>query len=372
MNSFDVIVIGAGPAGSATAIHLTSRGYEVLLLEKHFYPTHKLCGEFLSGESRRNLLGLGLLEAVSEAGARPVTQMLFSAADGSRFSWRLPTPGFGISRYTFDHLLMIRAVAAGVTVRQGLSAKSIEGSLRAGFEVRTETESFTSRVVVGAFGKRSLLDRKLERAFLHEARPIVAFKAHFASADPDGQVELHAFDGGYCGICPAGPDAINACWLSSDEKLRRAGGDPDRLLQVIMAENGLIGARLEGLERISSSYLATGQIHVRRKLPHEREVLMVGDAAGMIAPMCGEGMSMALRSAEMVVPLIDRHLRGRLSGEGLLKAYGRRWALEFRARMYVGYWLHQGFGNPRAALIGLRTVKTLPGLANLLFRSTRS
>ena len=238
---YDVIVVGAGLGGSAAAIHLVSRGHNVLLLEKHFYPVHKLCGEFLSNESHDYLLRLGVLEAVLSSGVQRVTESIMTTPGGQRFTMRLRKPGMGISRFSLDHMLMVRAVAAGVKVRQGLGVKDIQGDLDSGFVVSTDGGEFQSRFVIGAYGKRSKLDRKLGRSFLDSTRPYVGFKAHFEGGTDTEAVELHAFQGGYCGLCPLGHNVVNACWIGSDATLRAVGGDPDRMLKRMQVENPALG-----------------------------------------------------------------------------------------------------------------------------------
>lgn len=368
---FDAIVVGAGLAGCSTAIHLVSRGHDVLLIEKQHYPVHKLCGEFLSGESQAYLFRLGVLEAVNASGARQIERARLFVPSGRPFETQLATPGFGISRWTLDHLLMVRAIAAGVTVRQGLSAREIEGDLAQGFRVQTIAESFKSRLVVGAFGKRSTLDRKLQRPSLRVARPHVAFKVHYRGSSDLDAVELHAFRGGYLGLCPLGEDTVNACWVADEEALRAANGDPEALLQSIAEQNPHVGRRLEGLKRLDSTYLATSQLHFRPRESVVRDVAMVGDAAGLIAPMCGDGMSMAMRSGELLAAHADRYLRRQVSADTFKRRYMRRWAIEFRLRMELGFLLHKGFCNSRASQVGVRVARTLPGLGNYLIRLTR-
>ena len=370
-DSYDVIVVGAGLGGSSAAVHLVSRGHSVLLLEKHFYPVHKLCGEFLSGESESYIRRLGALDTLNDSRPQRVYDALITTRGGKRFAMRLRNPGYGISRFALDHMLMVRAVAAGVTVRQGASVKRIEGDLDRGFTIATDTSEFRGRLVVGAFGKRSQLDRKLGRHYPTASRSYVAFKAHFQGAPDTHTVELHAFAGGYCGFCPLGDGIMNACWIGSEELLRDAGGDPEVMLMRVAADNPLVADRLDGLQRIPSTYLATSQLYFRPRGAFAADVCMVGDSAGLIAPMCGDGMSMALRSSEVLVPLADRFLRGRVDREMFKRRYARRWTTEFGARMQLGYWLHEGFCTPGAAEPGVSIVRFLPGLGRLLLRATR-
>ena len=177
--TFDVIIIGGGPSGCSAAIQLAGRGYRVALLEQKNYPTHKLCGEFLSTEVRAMLGRLGVLESILQADARPIGRAVFSSSKDGSFAVGLPGQALGLSRNTLDFLLFLRARELGARCVDGAAVHDIAGDLNAGFEVSTRTQRYRGRMVIGAFGKRSRRDGALDRTFLQRIEPYTGFKAQY-------------------------------------------------------------------------------------------------------------------------------------------------------------------------------------------------
>lgn len=369
--TYDAIVIGGGPAGCSVALRLARRGYEVLLLEKGTYPQHKLCGEFLSPEVQALCMELGVLEAMRAAGAHPIERVRVTAADGAAFASTLPGTALGLSRYRFDRLLFEHACAADVDGRSSMRVRTVEGSLAEGFTVATADASFHGRLVLGAYGKRGLLDRTLERPFLEEKSPLVAFKAHFEGKSLPGWIELHAFAGGYCGVAHVERGRVNVCWIGWAEALRAAGGTPDAMIAETLPKNPALAARLDGMVRVSDSFLAVSQVSLASKAPFARDVCMIGDTAGMIGPLCGDGMAMALQSATLAVPPAAAFLDGRAGAEAFRARYTKAWQAAFGRRMRVGRWMHEGYMRPRVARLGVRLAHRVPALGRWVIRHTR-
>lgn len=369
--TYDVIVIGGGVAGCSGALHLARRGYEVLILEKGTYPQDKLCGEFLSPEVQALCDELGVLEVVHAAGAHLIGQARVTTSDGATFESGLPGTALGLSRYRFDQLLFEHACRAGAEGRTSMRVRSVEGSLEEGFTVATGEEQFRGRVVLGAYGKRGLLDRTLDRAFLREQAPCVAFKAHFEGKSLPGRIELHAFEGGYCGVSPVELGRVNVCWIASTRALKAVGGTPEAMVAQTLPRNPVLAARLEGMQRVSDSFQAVSQISLARKAPFERDVCMIGDTAGMIAPLCGDGMAMALHSAALAAPRAADFLDGRATAEDFRAWYASAWDDAFGRRMQVGRWMHRGYIRPLLANAAVRLCNAVPTLGRWLIRNTR-
>lgn len=369
--TYDVIIIGGGVAGGAAAIELARDGRRVLLLEKQSYPAHKLCGEFLSGESRHALRRLGVFDAVEAAGATSIRDAVVTAPDGARFEGHLPEPAVGLSRFVLDPLLLQAARDHGAEVRTDTLVRSVEGDLQRGFVVSAGGEEVAARVVIGAYGRRGLLDRKLDRPDALAKSPFVAFKAHYEGLDLSETIELHAFRGGYCGISPVEGGRVNVCWIAHERSLRIAGGDPEEMLERILGTNRVLAGRLREMERLSEDFVAVSQVNLARKDPFSRDVCMIGDAAAMIAPLCGDGMSMALASAAMASPLAARFLDGRLDEASFRSRYTKAWGHRFRPRLRLGKFIHHGFGHPVPAAIGVRACRIIPGLSRWVIRNTR-
>ncbi len=369
-NEYDVIVIGGGLAGCGAAIPLARRGLRVLLLEKDRLPVHKLCGEFLSVEVMATFERLGVAGAVRRAGPHPIGETLVTTADGAAFRSPLPGTGLGLSRHTLDRLLFEHAARAGADARDGVTARALSGSLTDGFTVTTTAGTFTGRLVLGAWGKRGLLDRKLDRPFLTEKSPFVAFKAHFEGIEIPGVVELHAFRGGYCGLSHVEGGRVNACWITHRDRLREAGGRPEGMIEHSFPENAFLAGRFERMRRVTD-FFAVAQVAFAVKGPIVGDVPMIGDTAGMIAPLCGDGMAMALRSAGIAATHAAAFLEGRADAEAFRQGYARAWREAFARRMRLGRWMHRGYVHPLAAGLGVRALAGMPALGRWLIRQTR-
>jgi flavin-dependent dehydrogenase len=367
----DVIVVGGGLAGCSAAAQLADQGFDVLLLEKGTYPRHKLCGEFLSPEAQRSFRALGVLDAVRDAGAHPITQTRVTTPSGAASTNRLPGTALGLSRYRLDRLLAERAGAAGADVRTGTRVRQIEGSLAEGFCVITPDATHTARLVLGAYGKRGTLDRTLDRPFLKASAPYVAFKAHYGGAEVPHTIELHSFPGGYCGCSHVEDGRLNVCWIARTDALKEAGGAPDVMIDRALRASPALDARLDGLTRRTERFEAVSQVPIGRKTCFAGDVCMIGDTAGMIAPLCGDGMAMALQSADLVVPRAADWLHGRTSSSAFRKAYRNAWRTTFGLRMRLGLWanaaaFHDGWDE---ALV--RAFRYLPPLERWVIRATR-
>ena len=372
---YDAIVAGGGVGGCAAAAGLARRGWRVLLVEADRYPVHKMCGEFMSPEAWGLLARLGVDGAVRAAGAVPIRRVAITSAAGSAWRGDLPGEAIGISRWALDPLLFDAAVEAGAEGLQGARVTSIArdaaGAFRVGYSSEGERREARARLVVGAFGKRSRLDKALGRDESARGGGFVAFKLHHEGSDLEDWVELHAFDGGYCGMSHVEGGRVNLCLIATADVLRSAGGSFADLRDGPMRTNRALAARLERLVPVVERPVATAQVTFRTKGPLAGGVLMVGDTAAMIAPLCGDGMAMALRSAEVAVPLADRFLAGRIDFDALAVEYDREWRREFRTRLALGRALQAGLFRPRVARAGLAALARVPALGRALVARTR-
>ena len=202
MEHYDVIIVGGGLAGLTAAIHLSHENHRVLVFEKKAYPHHKVCGEYVSNEIIPYLNKLGV--ALASLGAAPITTFQISTASGKSIQTELPLGGVGVSRYALDKLLYEKAVANGVRfVFESVSSVDFKSAL---FQTFTSaTESYTSSIIIGAYGKRSSLDMQLKRNFTQQKSGWLAVKAHYEYPEfPENLVALHNFKGGYGGLVKNG------------------------------------------------------------------------------------------------------------------------------------------------------------------------
>lgn len=369
--AFDVVVVGGGLAGCAAAIHLARSGAQVLVLEKQDYPAHKLCGEFLSTEVQGLLERLGVWRAIEAAHPHRIHRTRITAPNGRTFEAALPGTALGLSRYRLDALLAAAAREAGATVLPRTEVQAVEGSLGTGFVVTAGTAVFRARAVVGSYGKQGKLDRTLARALTRPAKARVAFKMHFDGVHLPHLIELHAFAGGYCGLSHIEDGGVNACWIADAEVLKTAGGKPEQMIATSFQANPHLAARFAAMQPRWERYLSVSQIRFRPKGAFAGDVCLMGDTAGMIAPLCGDGMAMALRTAEWGTPWLRQFLRGEVGASAFKQGYARAWHQHFGWRMQLGRWLHQGFVRPGVAGAGLRLCQAVPRLGSWLIAQTR-
>jgi len=329
-----VIIIGGGLAGLTCAIHLSQVGLDVILIEKNTYPKHKVCGEYISNEVLPYLQYLGF--DPFEYGAKKITQLTFSTVKSKTISATLPLGGFGISRYCIDEALANKAIANGVKIiHQIVSDIHFENGL---FTVATnDSGEYRSPIVIGAYGKRSNIDVKLNRSFMKESSPYLAVKAHYEGIFSDDEVGLHNFEGGYCGVSKVESDKINVCYITDYSSFKKYKNIEEFEKQIVIKNEHLKHA-FATFKPIFDKPLTISQISFATKKPVENRILMCGDSASLIHPLAGNGMGMAIRSAYLISDLVNKYFEGKIkSREELEKKYIKNWEKEFKSRLAAGH-----------------------------------
>lgn len=366
---YDALIIGGGLAGCSAAILLAQRGFRVLLLEQKRYPVHKLCGEFLSGEAAGALARLGTLDRLCEAGAQKIEHARLVDSGGKSFECRLPAPALGISRYRLDPILWRRAGECGADCRDGITVRSIQGDLDKGFDVETTAGDYSARLVIAAHGKRSRLDKSLARKPAARHSPYVAFKAHFRGDRLADTIEMFGFPGGYCGVSPIENGLVNVCWIAHEKALARAGGSVESML-LNLPQNPALAHRLKNLAPVDK-FTGVSHVVLGAKGTFAGDICLAGDSAGMIAPLCGDGMAMALRSGEIAAGAAGDFLCGRSDRKRYQATYTRAWNREFATRLAIGNLAHPAAISPPVAQLSLATLRLFPALGAWLIKKTR-
>jgi flavin-dependent dehydrogenase len=365
--ALDIIVIGGGLAGLCNAIHLSKMGKKVLLIEKNEYPKHKVCGEYISNEV---LPYLDFLEVNPfDFGAVRINKFQLSTTKSNIISAKLPLGGFGISRYTLDLVLSEKAKENGVTILQDVVLNIT--FLKDVFQVETkDNNTFTSKITIGAFGKRSLLDVKMGRNFIQKKSPYLGVKIHVKGNFKEDLVALHNFKGGYCGVSKVENNAINLCYITNYATFKQYKNIEDFQEQVVF-KNNYLKEIFHSSEALFEKPLSISQISFETKKPVENHILMCGDSAGMIHPLCGNGMSMAIQSAQLASKLILNYFNGKIeTRKELEKQYIRQWNQKFSLRLKAGHFIAMLFRKDTIASVLLQILKKLPFLLPIIIKQT--
>lgn len=364
---FDILIIGGGLAGLVNAVHLSKAGLKVLVLEKNEYPKHKVCGEYISNEVLPYLESLGINPF--EIGATSIDKFLLSTPNGTQVSTQLPLGGFGISRFTLDNFLHQKALSYGCVVEKTTVEKiDFQGE---NFRVSTrEGREYFATFVIGAYGKRSKLDVHLDRTFIREKTPFLAVKQHFIGEFSDDLVALHNFAGGYCGVSKVENDFINVCYLADYEAFKPYR-NIETFQQEVLCKNPHLKEIFATMRPAFPKPLTISQISFSSKETVENHILMSGDTAGMIHPLCGNGMGMAIHSAkilsELLVQFFDRKISNRHSLE---MAYEEAWKMAFQKRLRAGRFLNVFLTNQNLLNIGIHGLKFSPKILPFIIKQT--
>ncbi|KAA3439908.1 NAD(P)/FAD-dependent oxidoreductase [Rufibacter hautae] len=362
-----VIVIGGGLAGLVNALQLSGQGVEVTLVEKKRFPFHKVCGEYISNEVLPFLQRLG----VDVEGLKPahLTHFMLSSPTGRTLQTPLDLGGFGVSRYTLDYHLFQLAQRQGVIFRQQVSATDVAFDGHEFTVTLSSGEQLQVPVVIGAYGKRSALDRRLNRSFFEERSPYLAVKYHLRTQFPKHVIALHNFADGYAGVSAIEEDRYCFCYLTTRHNLKKHGTIAQMEAQEL-SKNPWLRDLLQNSEFLYPQPEVINEISFAPKACLEDHVLMSGDAAGLITPLCGNGMAMAIHSAKLLSEQVLLFLNGQQTRTQLENIYSKAWQRQFGARLQTGRLVQRLFGRPVLSELAVTSLKYLPGAVGAIMRRT--
>lgn len=365
---YDAVIIGGGLAGLTSAIHLAQKRHRVLVIEKKEYPHHKVCGEYLSNEIVPYLNTLGISLGIKEA--VQISKLQLSTVTGKSVQTKLSLGGVGISRYALDFQMYKRAVSLGVLfLFESVDSIKLQSNV---FEIVTDVnKEITSNIVIGAYGKRSNLDKHLKRNFIQQKSSWLGIKSHYEYDDfADDFVALHNFKGGYGGLSKTETGAVNFCYLASYASFQKEKNIKS-FNEKVVAQNPFLNTFLEKAKPIFEEPLTIGQISFEEKKTVENHAIMCGDSAGLIHPLCGNGMAMAIHSAKIAAEGIDRYLTLRGYNRSQLENdYNAKWCKVFRFRLWAGRQLQSLFSNEELSDKAIGLVTRSPLLLRQLIKST--
>lgn len=367
-----MIIAGGGLAGLTSAILLGKAGIRVLLVEKRAYPYHKVCGEYLSNEAQPFLSSIGI--DPWQLGASSITQLRISSPKGRNLYARLGLGGIGLSRYTFDHCLY-NIAKQNADILLNARVQDIKFEDDQFFVTVHPGKVFNAKLVLGSYGKRDTLDRLLDRPFMQQRTGYIAVKYHVRADYPVNEIGLDNFKDGYCGIVKIEDDRYCLCYLTTRDNLKRSGSI-EELERDVLFRNPVLKDIFRSSEFIYEKPEVINEISFARKEIIKDHVWMIGDCAGLITPLCGNGMSMAIHAAKMAcgyITALDIARKPGISMPVRMKveqAYSLEWKKTFGQRLFAGRQLQRMFGNPSVTSAVLEVLKFLPPVTNWLIGKT--
>lgn len=373
-HNFDVIIVGAGPAGASAAIHLARHDQRVLLVEQKKFPRPKLCGEFISPECQRHFENLGVAEAMHSAAPSALTETVFYSTRGHNVSvpssWFGGNAALGLSRAVMDDVLLKRAEACGVNVIENatinepiVEAKNVRG-------VRLKETEYFAPLTIDATGRARILSKKLNPAEPASKRKLIAFKAHLRNTRVAANAcEIYFYPDGYGGLSTIEGDVSNLCFIISAEQVKRHHSNPDVIIREVLMKNRRAAYTLANAQ-LESEWLSASWERFGRRQPNPANGLIaIGDAAAFIDPFTGSGMLMAFESGELAAQVIVRQ-RDKLPQIG--RAYAAAYAQKFDSRLRISGWLRRAAFKPRLAGLGIAICGASKHFRSRIARATRS
>lgn len=371
----DILVSGAGPAGSLTAILLARAGLRVHVVDRAMFPRDTLCGDTLNPGAMAILARHGLASGV-EARSIPITGMMVTGAGGVsvRAEYGEGICGRALTRRVLDALLVDAAVAAGATLETGVVVRG--PWLDAGGNVRGlrlaaadgRDRHVAAALTIAADGRRSIVARALQLTYQPARLRRWALGAYFTGVAALAMCgEMHVRRGHYIGVAPLGDGLVNACVvLPEGARDPAAFRDTGALIDGALRADAALGPRFAGARRVSPPVLR-GPLAVDARAAGAPGLLLVGDAAGFIDPMTGDGLRFALRGAELAAACALDALQSGTTATAHLRlardrtdAFASKWRLNRALRALVA--------SPTAVTAAAWSARLVPAAVETLIR----
>ncbi|MEJ7849448.1 MAG: NAD(P)/FAD-dependent oxidoreductase [Pyrinomonadaceae bacterium] len=378
-----IVIVGAGPAGTSLAIRLAFRGISPVLIEREKFPRQKLCGEFISPECLRHFSDLGVSDSMLSAGGDNIFETRFYEPGGKSIS--VPSKLFGggsalsLSRARMDLNLLDRAKALGITVLEETKAAGLLRKCESVWELRVRhndggSSEIEADIIVDATGRAGAISKLLEQKSSNwNSKPgsnsYVGFKTHLQNVNLDkGRCEIYSFRGGYGGLSCIEDGLANLCFLVKSEIVREFESDTERILNELIFKNKRACETLKD-SKPAAKYLAVAVDSFGLKnLSPAAGILALGDSAAFIDPFTGSGMLMAFESAEILADCISR---GNSSFEALTANYHRLHKETFSRRLRISSLLRRVAFSPYFAKSAISILSVSKLSRELLARATR-
>ena len=351
MQTFDVAIAGAGPAGSSCAAFCALAGLQTLVLEREKFPREKVCGDCMNPSCWPVLERLGLAERTRQLSHSSLDRVEFVAVDGRKVIIELPSGDdceIAVKRSLFDNLLLERARDCGAQVCEETILTELHHN--GNWKIKTAGgENYSARVLVGADGRNSTVAR-LRNLLPHPERERVALQAHIPLPTNFGRrVVLQFLPEGYSGQAPVNDTELNLCLV----------GTPPTIAKLRKWAEGHFG-----LAGDQSWRTITPLTRAPVPCAHEN-LLFIGDAARVVEPFTGEGIYYALRSGELAANTIAGIARG-AEVRAALRDFSRAHAEMYRGRLWINRLARAAVLAPQIGSLLVRAARFNPLILRLL------
>ena len=346
----EVIVVGGGPAGAATAWVLAREGVDVLVLDRAKFPRDKICAEYLSPQASRILSDMNVLEEIERTNPGHLAGMSIRAPNGHIANGEFAAnhgfrgfrdKGLAVRRTILDEIVLRGARTAGACVEESMRVTDLAKNDSArvtgvkALAADGQPRTLRARYVVGADGLRSVVARRLGLVRTSRVWPRrIALVSHYRKVQGVTDMgEMHVDHDGYLGIADVGGGQVNVAVVVPMSRAREIGDDKTEFLERWIASRPHLAERFVGAERITP-VRATGPFATSSRHAWSPGAALVGDAADFFDPFTGEGIYAALRGGELLAPYLVEALGRSAKEEGrILSGYDRA-----RKREFGGKW----------------------------------
>lgn len=358
MKANKVVIGGGGLSGLTLAILLSRKGYEIDLITKDEYPVKRVCGEYISWESAGLLRYLGV--DIDSDFFPKINRLEISNTKGKIYTSQLKLGGIGISRDYLDKKLV--DIAEGLGVKIHFENRIIQVENNNGlFYIKTQyNKEFHTKLYINCLGKLS--GKTLRNNY--EKNSWIGIKYHLKYDLDNKTISLHNFKNGYAGISAVEGNLVCFCYLVKTEELKKHGS-----IEMLEEKNLKNNPRIKNILENSEVYgkrAVISNFTFEKKSPFIDGLIYAGDSAGLIAPLCGNGMSMAFHSAYLLAEKIIKQE----SYQEIGYEYKLDWEKSFRKRLMIGRSLQGLFGNKKLTDLSLGLISSIPGLFEKLIELT--
>ncbi len=364
-----IAIIGGGIAGLSLSIDLRQRGFEVVLIEKGAYPRHKVCGEYISMESRAYLEKV--CPVLSKLQLPVIDNFKLSSTGNITYSTKLDPGGFGISRYLLELMLFNQATELGVKVMLNCKATHFEADENSGsYTVTTNAGVIHASLICNASGRKSNFETKTRQVAASPETNYIGIKYHVSIDRDPTLIEIHNFPGGYCGISSIEDNNACLCYIVNSEALKESGNSIPNLERSVLFQNKELKNIFHYARFQTAHPLTISGINFLIKNPVSDDTIFLGDSAGSIAPITGNGMSIALRSASALAETIEYYFSNGLPARQLMKAYSDFWNKEFSSRIKLSRYFQRLSEYPILTNLTIRLMNSFPLLGKKIISQT--